>query len=195
MRAFFAVPPDPAWVDRARDLVAGLRPRLPKASWTRPEAWHLTLKFLGEISESAAAEFADAVEAEIGRTAGARLASAGPALLPPRGRPRVLGVGFSPSPGLEALACLARAADAAGRRIGVEPERRQFRPHVTLARLRESWPPSAVETFLQEASAFPFPEWRVDRCVLYRSELHPAGAVHTPVREWPLDVRGAEVEA
>lgn len=195
MRAFFAVPPDPAWVDRTRDLVAGLRPRLPRASWSRPEAWHLTLKFLGEIPEGSAGEFADAVEAEIGRTSCRRLPSAGPVLLPPRGRPRVLGVGFSPSPALEALAGLARAADVAGRRIGVEPERREFRPHVTLARLREPWPPAALEAFLQEAEAFPFPEWSVGRCILYRSELHPAGAVHTPVREWELESRGAEVRA
>ena len=195
MRAFFAVPPDPTWVDRTSDLLAGLRPRLPHASWTRAEAWHLTLKFLGEISEGAAREFADGIEAEIDRASGGRLPSGGPVLLPPRGRPRVLGVGFSRSPALEALTSMACAADAVGRRIGVAPERREFRPHVTLARLRERWPPAAVETFLREAGAFPFPEWDVRRCVLFRSELQPSGAVHAPVREWELDARGAEVRA
>lgn len=195
MRAFLAVPPDPAWADRTRDLLESLRPRLPQASWTRPEAWHLTLKFLGEISEGAAGEFAVGIEAEIGRTSCGRLPSGGPVLLPPRGRPRVLGVGFSKSPALEALAGLARAADAAGRRIGVAPERREFRPHVTLARLREGWPAAAIETFLREAGAFPFPEWNVRRCVLFRSELRPTGAVHAPVREWELEARGAEVRA
>ena len=195
MRAFLAVPPDPAWVDRARDFLAGLRPRLPPASWTRPEAWHLTLKFLGEISDAAAGEFADGIAAEIGRTSCGRLSSGGPVLLPPRGRPRVLGIGFSPSPALEALVGLARAADTAGTGIGVAPEKRQFRPHVTLVRLRESWPPAAIETFLREATACSFPEWSVRRCVLYRSELHPAGAVHAPVREWELEARGAEVRA
>ncbi len=107
----------------------------------------------------------------------------------------MLGLGFSPSPGLDALAGLARAADAAGRRIGVAPEKREFRPHVTLARLRESWPPAAIETFLRESGSRDFPEWRVRRCVLYRSELHPAGAVHAPLREWELEARGAEVRA
>ena len=58
MRAFLALPPDPAWTESARGLVAGLQPRLPPASWTRPEAWHLTLKFLGEIPADAAAAFA-----------------------------------------------------------------------------------------------------------------------------------------
>lgn len=195
MRAFLAVPPDPAWVERTRDLLESLRPRLPQASWTRPEAWHLTLKFLGEISEGAAGEFAEGIEAEIGRTSCGGLRSGGPLLLPPRGRPRVLGVGFSKSRALEALAGLARAADAAGRGIGVAPERRDFRPHVTLARLRESWPPAAIETFLREAGAHAFPEWGVRRCILYRSELHPAGAVHVPVREWELEARAAEVRA
>ncbi len=192
MRVFLAVPPDPAWVASARDLAAGMRPGLPGASWTRPEAWHLTLAFLGEITESAAGDFAESLQEKIGRSCQGRLAGAGPLLLPPRGRPRVLGVGFAPSPELEALA---RLALETGRRIGVAPELRVFRPHVTLARLRQPWPESAVEAFLRETRAWRFPAWRVESCVLYRSELEPTGAVHTQFREWRLPTRGEEVTA
>jgi 2'-5' RNA ligase len=55
---------------------------------------------------------------------------------------------------------------------------------VTLARIRDPWPQAAVEEFCEAARAWDFPAWRVRSLVLYRSRLDPAGAVHTPLREW-----------
>ncbi len=188
MRAFLAVPADRAWRESAQGLVAGLKPTLPRASWTRPEAFHVTLKFLGEISKEAAGRFADDVGARAGEVAAGDLAASGPVMLPPRGRPRVAGVGFAHGPAREALGALAAAAEASARRIGVAPEERPFSPHVTLARLRDPWPPAAVESFCRAVSGWTFPAWRVSTVVLYESRLDAAGAVHTPLREWPLPV-------
>jgi 2'-5' RNA ligase len=109
----------------------------------------------------------------------------GPVVFPPHGRPRVAGVGFAAGSGVDALSAVARIAERAARAIGCEPEDRPYRPHVTLARLREPWGRGAVEAFRQAAAAWPFPEWRVRSIVLFRSRLHPSGAVHTPLREWP----------
>ncbi len=196
MRVFFAIPPDPDWVASARELGGRLKTSLPRASWTRPEAWHLTLKFLGEIDQSAAGRFAAAIDAAGTSWAGDEaLVSAGSLLLPTRVRPRVLAIGFAPSPSLESLTALARAAEQAGRRIGIPPEDREFRPHLTLARLREPWPSHAVEAFRREADAWPFPPWSLRSCVLFESRLAPAGAVHTPLREWTFGERGVEVRA
>ena len=196
MRVFFAIPPDPDWVASVRELEGRLKVSLPRASWTRPEAWHLTLKFLGEIDQTAADRFAAAIDEVQASLAGAgALASAGSLVLPARGRPRVLAVGFAPSPALESLATLARAAEQGGRRIGVPPEDRAFRPHLTLARLREPWLAHAIEAFRKETDAWPFPPWRLRSCALFQSRLAPAGAVHTPLREWTFGERGAEVRA
>ena len=49
VRAFLAVPASDAWIASAHELLGGLKPSLPDASWTRPASWHLTLVFLGEI--------------------------------------------------------------------------------------------------------------------------------------------------
>jgi RNA 2',3'-cyclic 3'-phosphodiesterase len=187
MRVFLAVPPDPAWVESARAIVERARRDAPPASWTRPESWHLTLKFLGEVSEETAEAFGRAIEPALAAAAPGSLVHGGALLLPGRGRPRVLGAGFAEGSGaLASLADVAAAAEAASRSLGGEPETRAFRPHVTFARVRAPWPREAVERYAREADAWRFPEWPVHRCVLYRSRLAPTGAVHTPLREWAL---------
>jgi 2'-5' RNA ligase len=187
MRVFLAVPPDPAWADSARGLVDRVRPASPPASWTRPESWHLTLKFLGEITEDTAEAFAKAIEPAFAAAPAGSLAPGGALLLPGRARPRVLGVGFAErSAGFASLSAVAAAAERASRDLGGEPETRAFRPHVTFARIRRPWPAEAVELYAREADAWRFPDWPVRSAVLYRSRLAPSGAVHTPLREWVL---------
>ena len=193
VRAFLAVPADPGWVQSARELVGRLESSLPRAAWTRPQAWHLTLKFLGEIDEASASRFADAIGGAVGG-AEIELDTRGAIGLPSGSRPRVLGVGFAPGPGIEALGALAAKAEAAAVRIGVVPDARPFRPHVTFARVRNPWPAAATASFRSEVDRWSFPVWHVRSCVLYRSRLDPSGAVHTPVREWPLAI-GAGAQA
>ena len=185
MRVFLAVPGDADWCASALAFGARWRATLPPASWTKPESWHLTLRFLGEIGEEAAVRFGDAFGAGA-EAPDVALPPGGPVVFPPHGRPRVVGVGFAPGAGLEALAGVARAAERAARSIGCAPEERPWRPHVTLARLREPWGRGAVEAFREAAGGWPFPEWRVRSVVLYSSRLDPSGAVHTALREWPV---------
>ena len=184
MRAFLAVPSDPMWVESARRLVEQLREKLPRASWTRPEAWHLTLHFLGELAEDAVARFAAEIEPVAMETVPGDLIARPATVFPDRGRPRVLGVGFEASPGVESVSTLAARAAEVAARLGLRTEDRAFHPHVTFARLRESWPRPAVDDYAREVEAWPFPAWNARSCVLFESRLEPAGAVHAPLHEW-----------
>jgi 2'-5' RNA ligase len=195
MRAFLAVPADPAWVESISELTALLQPELPPASWSRPEAWHLTLKFLGDISRAAAETFAGQARRAAAAAQPGELLAGGGVVFPRRERARVLGIGFAPSPTLATLEAIARAAEAAGRSIGAPPEERPFHPHVTVARLRQPWRPEAVERFLRATGARELPPWRVRSCVLYESRLDPAGAVHTPLRTFGFSGARAEARA
>jgi 2'-5' RNA ligase len=184
IRAFLAIPSDGLWVESARGLLARLEPALPRASWTKPSSWHLTLKFFERMPPELVPEFG----AAIGRVAeelmpGEMLAD-GAVVFPPRGPARVLGVGFAPSPAVEEVSRLAREAESQARALGLPEEKRAFHPHVTLARLRSPWPVEAVETFRREVEAWTFPAWRARACVLYESRLLPEGAVHTPLEQW-----------
>jgi RNA 2',3'-cyclic 3'-phosphodiesterase len=184
MRVFLAVPSERLWVDSARGLVERLRSALPRASWTRPESWHLTLEFLGDIDPDAVQRFSEAIEAAAFETVAGELQARPPVVFPDDRRPRVVGVGFTPSAGVESLTRLAVAAREAAVRLGATSETRRFHPHVTFARLREPWSAAAIEDYRREVEAWPFPAWLARSCVLFESRLDPAGAVHTPLREW-----------
>jgi RNA 2',3'-cyclic 3'-phosphodiesterase len=184
VRAFLALPRDRMWVESARALMERLQSTLPKASWTKPESWHLTLKFLGDVPRSALETFGERIAVACAEAVAGEILADGPVVFPPRGEARVLGVGFSPNEALDSLARVAQAADGAAEALGVAPEKREFRPHVTLARLRDRWPEEAVASFRETAAAWAFPPWQARSCVLYESRLDPAGAVHTPLAEW-----------
>ncbi|MFN2385618.1 MAG: RNA 2',3'-cyclic phosphodiesterase [Thermoanaerobaculia bacterium] len=187
VRAFLAVPPDPGWVESAAELVSRLRPSLPDASWTRPPSWHLTLKFLGEVSEEVLEAFLEGFAPLAAERQAGELAARGPVALPRRGAARVLGVGFADTAGLEEIRRLAADAERIARREGAEREDRPFRPHVTLARVRHPWPREAVASYEAAVGAWKFPAWPAGGCALYSSRLSPDGAVHTPIARWTFD--------
>jgi len=184
VRVFLAIPSEPVWVDSARRLVEKLRSPLPRASWTRPESWHLTLEFLGEVDASFVERFIPAIEPAAFETVPGEIQAAPAVVFPEHRRPRVLGVGFLPSPGLESISRLAAGAQEIAGRLGHKGENRPYHAHVTFARLREPWPGSSMEEYRREVEAWPFPTWLARSCVLFESRLDAAGAVHTPLHEW-----------
>jgi RNA 2',3'-cyclic 3'-phosphodiesterase len=184
IRAFLAIPSDGLWVESARGLLARLRETSPRASWTKPSSWHLTLKFFEKISTEVARAFAAELSPVAAGVVPGEIPAGGASVFPHRGPARVLAVGFASSPAAEEVSRLAREAEVIARRLGFEGERRPFQPHVTLARLRSPWPPAKVEAFRQEVEAWPFPPWHARSCVLYESRLQGDGAVHTPLDEW-----------
>jgi 2'-5' RNA ligase len=194
VRAFLAVSSDPAWVESARGLVEQLCRDLPDASWTRPPSWHLTVKFLGQVSRAALDRLAASIGPAAAETAPGEILAGGPVVFPPRGPARVLGVGFASTPALESLVRFAKEVDGCAKGVGVEEERRSFHPHVTLARLRHPWPDRAVESFRAQVDAWSFPPWSIRSCVLYESRLDRSGAIHTALVEWPFSEAPAGVQ-
>jgi 2'-5' RNA ligase len=166
----------------ALDLPAGVRAALAAAgaaadpeAWrpVAPEALHLTLAFLGSRPPSDVDAIDRVLQAEAG-TPAPRLALAGALPLPPR-RPRVLTIALDDLDGT--LAGLQGRVSAGLAGAGVyTPEKRPFRAHITVARLRpRARPEHSVESALETA---PF---TADRLTLYRSQLHPKGARYSPV--------------
>jgi 2'-5' RNA ligase len=135
-----------------------------------PELLHLTLCFLGE-RPAAEIEQVAAVLGECAHAVG-ELSVGAPLWLPPR-RPRVLAVEVhDPSEDLAHLqGAVSKALTAS---VGWEPEGRRpqrFRPHITLARMREDAAPRE-----RELPPTPALEFTPQEVVLYRSWLDPEGA-------------------
>jgi 2'-5' RNA ligase len=179
IRAFVAIDLDA----EARRAAAGWLAQLRAGSdvsavrWVRPEALHVTLRFLGNVAASRVEAIARAVGAEVARIAPFELALGTPKLFPSPRRPRVVALELEPeAPLAELAAAVERGVVAAG----FEAEARRFRAHLTLGRIRGDRAPA-----LGAASA-PAARFRVGEAVLFRSDLSPSGSRYTPLERMPL---------
>lgn len=177
MRLFIGIPLPEAYQRGLADLRARLAPRLRSTlSWTREGNWHVTLKFLGEVVE-------ENVEI-IGETlAGLRFApfilqAGGAGYFPNTRSPRVFWVGLTR--GGDECVAWAETVEAAMEEMGFPREGRPFRPHLTLARIKEArrddW-----EALRREAEGFEWPAARIEEAVLWRSRLGPGGPAYEPL--------------
>jgi RNA 2',3'-cyclic 3'-phosphodiesterase len=151
--------------------------------WVRPEAIHLTLKFLGEVREERLAEILTALRGSGAAIAPFLLEAAGASVFPARGAPRLIWVEVRGN--LPAARGLAAAIDSATARVGFPPEAREFRPHLTLGRVkgpgRGDW-----RSILERAALQATGEFQVSEHVLFESRLGPGGAVYTPIERFRL---------
>jgi 2'-5' RNA ligase len=183
MRLFIATTFPGAVTTELNGRVEPLKPKLPPASWVRPETQHLTLAFLGEQPESVVDRLARAVDERL-RTIQrfeARLHGCG--FFPNRRHARVGWVGLSPEAPFNAVATAVREAVKSA---GVELDRADFKAHFTIMRIRDPWPPACADTFEKGLAGYESAPFTVDRVTLFSSQLSPKGAVHTALREFEL---------
>ena len=180
IRSFVAV----SISEGARRQIADLLGKLGRESgggvrWVKPELMHLTLAFLGEVSqdflESAKPRFVEVAQQHKAFT----MQLKGLGAFPSPARARVVWVGMEQGR-VEACALQADVVKAL-RSVGYQPERRPFSPHLTIGRLRD---PGDVGRSL--ATGFESESFTVGRVVLFRSVLQPAGPVYSVLAEFPL---------
>ncbi len=182
LRAFFALDLDARSVRRVARVADRLRmgSGAPSAAWTPPHNLHLTLKFLGDVDRAHVGPLA----AEVGPLASGRKAPLPGAFrldaFPSAGRAEVV-VALLDDPDGE-VAELATRVDAIALRHGVGPEKRAFRPHVTLARLKR---PFDVRRWLRPELAPGSDACGVSSLTLFETRLDPRGAVYEALATFP----------
>ena len=167
--------------DPVRAVLAHTAEPLPNVTWTRPEQLHVTLRFLGDVSE-------EQIEPMIARLAAVQVAPfilpvEGVGTFPPNRPPRVLWIGVGS--GHPRLFQLRQRIDDALLASGLQLDLRTFHPHVTLARATES-AAKPIAHWLHTHRDFAAPPFRVESFDLYSSDLQPSGAVHTLKHCFPL---------
>jgi 2'-5' RNA ligase len=157
----------------ARDALAALAEPLRDFRWAPPEQIHLTLRFIGEITDADAKHAEDALTRV--HVAPFVLEPSALGVFPPRGQPTVVWAGVgSGHPHLHALR---QRVDDALLAAGVPLDLPPFHPHLTLARVRTAAPGSVAE-FVKRHRDFVGPAWQVTEFALVESELRAAGPVH-----------------
>ncbi len=191
MRAFVAID----LPERIRIQLSELSQRLRvpglRASWSPPQNLHLTLRFLGDVSDDRLACIGDHLDSALGSMPSFPLHIAGLGAFPSLRNPSVVWVGAGPLEGW--LQAVQTAAEQSARSIGLPRETRKFHPHITLARIKDRQGVAALKSRIVAERDIDIGEFSV-RCVsLYTSQLTPKGAEHTPVRI--IELRGSANDA
>ncbi len=153
---------------------------VPGARWVPIENYHLTLRFIGEVPAFRAQEIDEALAALRARRFAIELAGVG--TFAKGGKETALWVGVAKNPQLDHLA---GKVETALQRAGLEPERRRFAPHVTLARL-DNAPADKLAGFVQAHNLFRAGPVEVEHFTLFSSLLGKEAAVYTPEVEYAL---------
>jgi 2'-5' RNA ligase len=150
------------------------------AKWVDPGNFHLTLRFIGEISESVAADIDDALARVRARRFSLQLAGTG--VFGGADKPRSLWVGVERSSDLVALH---DKIERALIRVGLAPELRKFSPHITLGRLHRP-PLDKLSAFLAAHAQFRAVPYPVEGFGLIASFQTKAGSIYEDQAEYPL---------
>lgn len=179
VRTFVALLIPPAWADYLGRVSSDLSGRTSGLSWVKPGNIHITIRFLGDLGDSGVARAGEAMRRGAEGFAAIPAALGGLGAFPNLARPRVLWAGLAA--GAEEATALARSVNGALQDAGFGRPDKPFRPHLTLARVRER--ARGLDALSRYASP-PSPEPAVlDQVVLMKSDLHPAGSRYTSLLE------------
>jgi 2'-5' RNA ligase len=156
-----------------------LRGGLPGARWLDPENYHVTLRFIGDIDQPTADEISRALTRVDRRSFSLSLSG-----LDAFGgnKPHSIVARVEAS---QALRDLQAEHERIIQRIGLEPERRRFRPHVTLARIK-GVSESDAAAYLALRGDFRTPPFPVGRFVLLSSRASRGGGPYVVEEAYPL---------
>ena len=163
-----------------RTQLSFLAGRLPGARWTPPENYHVTLRFIGELPGWRAEEV-DAALASL-RAPGFTLQLAGVSVLHKGAKTSGLRVDVERNSSLDHLQA---KIETALQRVGLDPERRRFAPHVTLAKV-EGVAEDRLAAWVQSHNLFRSDPLRVEHFTLFSSLLGKEQAHYRPEVEYAL---------
>jgi len=166
--------------DEIAEALAARQTGLKGARWRSREALHVTLRFFGEMRQDVARDLDAELMAVGGPPFDLSLQGAGAFGEGPDLHAVWAGVAETPE-----LLRLAKACETAARRAGLKPDTRRYRPHVTLAYLRQA-DRADVAAWIQVHNLLKSPPVRVDRFGLYSSFLGSEGSHYRLEAEYLL---------
>jgi 2'-5' RNA ligase len=187
LRTFIAVDIPPGIQKNIQFNLENLRRSIGNSvRWVPVNNIHLTLKFLGDVSQENLNGLTDMLRAEADFCPPFGLSIGGLGSFPNLKRARVLFIGIQAPAELEALQ---RGVETACVRLGYASDPRPFSPHLTIGRVKDHIAASdhqKICKFLEETKIDLLGTAGVDSVHLYRSDLKPGGSVYTKLFSAPL---------
>lgn len=189
IRCFLAVEISDAVRRAAAEVVGNLRKGIQftkaRPSWARIDNQHFTVLFLGTRPPEEVEGFKTALGDLPGAIAPFRVEVGGLGVFPNERNPKVLWLGVSD--GGDGFQALHKAVIGRLQKTGFEPERRPFHPHLTLARIKSYRGVAEMMDVVKSHRDAACGEFTASALTLFRSQLHPAGAIYTPLAHWRFE--------
>jgi 2'-5' RNA ligase len=164
-----------------RTRAASLAPRA-RITWVAPDRAHVTVRFIGHVDDVTAQAVRAALAPPIA-VPPFDLTVCGVGAFPPSGAPRVVWAGLTE--GGEGLSALEQEVSRRLDACGIPREERAYRPHLTLARVKEAGGLRA-RTLLEGFADRAFATTHVDAITLFESRLSPKGPTYVPLQQTAL---------
>jgi len=184
IRSFIAIEVPQDLKSRMEEVQRELRRTEADVKWVRPDAIHLTLKFLGSIRQEDVERISQAVRPVIGLWQPFEVCIRGMGCFPNLRNPRVVWVGVDR--GKESLASLKEQVEKRMIELSFPPEDRPFSPHLTLGRVRSLRGKGDLSQAVESRKGVEVGIFQAREVILFRSELKPSGAVYTKLKEFPM---------
>jgi len=183
MRTFIAVELIADLKKKIEELQNPLKRINTDVSWVKPGNVHATLKFLGEVSEDKIEKIFEGTKLALEGMKVFKLSLRDLGCFPNLKRPRVIWIGVDK--GKQELSLMQKKIEDEMGKIGFTREDREFSPHLTIGRVKS---PKNIEklTELIKNINFQTGEIEIKEVVMMISELHPAGAIYTPLKKIAL---------
>ena len=155
-----------------------------KARWVRAKNIHLTLKFLGDIDVGDIENIGGAMADAAGDCGPLALKIGGIGFFPGTKRPRVVWVGLEGD--IPNLHNLQRSLEDRLAAVGFTREKRSFKAHLTLGRMRQTADSDTIRRILRDYTELGDHQFIADRITLFKSVLKPSGAEYSKLKETEL---------
>jgi RNA 2',3'-cyclic 3'-phosphodiesterase len=190
IRAFIAIEIPPKILTTITQVTSQIRATLGPSivRWVPPEKMHLTVKFLGDVSQANVELVAEMLAAEARQQAAFEILVEGFGAFPDSRHPRVLWVGIQAP---DELGALQRGIETGAARLGYPGENRPFSPHLTIGRVKQNVHGEAlgsIRTAIESAHIGLLGKAQITSLDIFKSELKSSGAVYTKLFSAPLGV-------
>ena len=185
VRTFVALEISEATRRRTLQLIEQLRRAQADVRWVDGDNLHVTLKFLGDVDQTALADVCRAVGQASALVPPFEMEVRGAGAYPNLDRPRIIWLGVGQ--GHEQVSQLFQHIDTALSDIGFAPEQRKFHPHVTLGRIRRAWKGVAdLADLIRKRADFEAGTTAIDRVTVFTSQLGRDGPRYEAIGHLPL---------
>ncbi len=177
IRAFIAVEIDQPNKQKLSQLISTLKQANADVKWVNENQMHLTLKFLGNIEKNRVQEISNTLKSIANKASAFNIHLSKISAFPNMHKPRVIWLGIDK--GVENLKNLAS-------KLGSRQEKREFKPHLTLGRVKSLKNISQLTKLISETSFESDGNISITKLILFQSTLTPKGAIYTSLAKLSL---------